>query len=268
MGVIRELPQQTYLLEYLPGTYGDFISGLISYSIEEFYDHVGDNGLDWNDRYWHEQDAKLARNRYPLSLRGGGYEHVENFTEFLLSHHCYTDLPSALKTDKTKMLFNTHPRIYDGAFRTIENKFEKTKCKFIIPDMSFDGACSIATNDYLSGFDHIIDKENNSIRELFQRFISKLQRLDEAIENIPETQLLRITKPEDITPDIISSYGTVNAEKFDEYKLDYLQRKDSMLEWNKDMIFEKMKVKEPERYRYFTYAYEHRKVLHDDAHRQ
>ena len=49
------LPEyQTYLLEYFPGSFGDFLAGLISYSIEEYYDcHSSEN---MNKRYWNRYD--------------------------------------------------------------------------------------------------------------------------------------------------------------------------------------------------------------------
>ena len=34
----EHLEQETFLLEYLPGTYGDYVSGIVSYSVDGFLD--------------------------------------------------------------------------------------------------------------------------------------------------------------------------------------------------------------------------------------
>ena len=65
---LSDIGYETHLLEYYPGTYGDFVSGLITYSIEEFVDtYELDNK---RDRYWtYAGEASLLRNRYELSKR-------------------------------------------------------------------------------------------------------------------------------------------------------------------------------------------------------
>lgn len=264
LGLPVELKQDSYLIEYLPGTYGDFVSGIISYSIEEFYEHYSETGLDWNDRYWNEHNSILQRNRYPLSLRGSGYEHVENFTEFMLAHHLYTCIPKSLDTKKTKILFNCHPRLGDGEFRVLDNKLYKTEFKFLLPKITFDIVFQCAVNDYLSGFDHLKDDKNNSKLELYQRFKYKLFKLEQAKKRIPEKNILHIEDIRDITPEHISFYGLVNEKKFKNYKDDYLQRKIDMLEWNTKRIYEKMRALNPDRYKIFRDVYENRHEIEID----
>ena len=64
-----------------------------------------------NDRYWTQDvGVDLIRNRYELSLRGNGYEFVENFSEHLLAHKIWILESSLLYERKygNKILFNCH----------------------------------------------------------------------------------------------------------------------------------------------------------------
>jgi len=260
----KRLSQKTYLLEYLPGTYGDFVSGIISYSIEEFYEHHGDVGLKWSKRYWNEEGSKLVRNRYAQSLRGAGYEHVERFTDFMLAHHTYLHFSDLFDSEKTKVLFNTHPKlrvISDiNVFRTVYNAFEYTTCKFLYINPTFENIIQCAVNEYMSGWDHLTDEKNNNKKELFFLFFNKLESLDLAKQQIPDDKLLKLDNIRDIKPSDISMYGDVNENKFLEYKEDYCNRKLDMLEWNTTRILEKMRILEPETLEFFKHAYEHREI--------
>ena len=269
MAIPLELSQQTYQIEYLPGTYGDFVCGIISYSIDEFYDHSSAVGLKWSSRYWNDSGSSLERNRYPMSLRGSGYEHVENYTEFMLSHHIFSIFSNVYTDPAKKILFNTHPSVLTHLedtqrFRTVNNKYKKTDCKFLMIDMSFESLFQSACNEYLSSNAHINDKENNSKRELFERFFNRIRLLDLVKEVIPEEKIFNIDNPREMTPETIEQYGTVDLNKFKHYHDDYCKRKLYMLEYNTKVILEKMKTLEPEKYKYFTHAYEHREVLTTD----
>lgn len=264
MAIPRKLPQKTYMLEYLPGTYGDFICGLISYSIDEFYDHHDEVGLDWKERYWKVEAAELQRNRYVMSLRGSGYEHVEYYTDFMLSHHVFLRFPNVYKSEKTKIMFNTHHSVVDFSFRTTKNKLTDTDCKFIVPKMSFYNIFQCVANEYFSSFAPTIDKENGNWVELFERFIHKLTLLDRIEEEIPSEKKFRIDNIRDISPEDIEYYGKVDVKKFEEYKQDYCNRKLDMLEWKTKRLHEKIRILEPEKYRYFEHAYDTRQILSDN----
>ena len=59
-----QLEQETPLLEYYAGTYGDYVCGIISYSIDGYYDdyvYLEDEG-----RYWKVEHSLVNRNRYSL----------------------------------------------------------------------------------------------------------------------------------------------------------------------------------------------------------
>lgn len=262
MPIPARIPQKAYLLEYLPGTYGDYIAGIISYSIDEFYDHHGDVGLPWEERYWVANGATIARNRYPLSLRGAGYEHVEHYTDLMLSHHVHLMFPDIFESEKTKAIFNCHPRLRDQAFRTLEinTNLLDAETKFLYIDPTFDNIFQCSVNEYFTGIDHITDRKNNNKQELFFGFLNKLKIHDRAKEEIPDNQLLKIGNLRDLSPEHIECYGEVNAEKFEEYKDYYCKQKLDMLEWNTSRLYEKMKMLEPERLEFFKYAYDHREI--------
>ena len=155
-----QLEQETHLLEYYAGTYGDYVAGIISYSIEDFYDNY--SHMSDSDRYWEVDNALVRRNRYALGLRGNGYEHVESYTDFMLSHKIWLEFqPHYNKMQPKKVLFNTHPRLILGTeysnpniYRTITNSFKSTKTKFISIPLDFDAIFKVACNEYYTSRIH------------------------------------------------------------------------------------------------------------------
>ena len=76
-----KLPYTTHLLEYNPGFFGDFVCGSITYSIDNYFDPNKNQ-----ERYWSQSDNHVPRNRYNMSLRGNGYEHIPLYNEIVLAH--------------------------------------------------------------------------------------------------------------------------------------------------------------------------------------
>lgn len=220
---LSDIGYETHLLEYYPGTYGDFVSGLITYSIEEFVDtYELDNK---RDRYWtYAGEASLLRNRYELSLRGNGYEFVETFSEHLLAHNLWIMYPKLVwhPQPNTKILFNCHPSIIDKKFRTTTNSFTNTKTKFLLLEDNFDIMLKSTINEYYSSID---DKSDLNKDVFFERFRDRLIVLRNAKNNISDDNILYVRDIDDISPEHISSYGNVNEELFYEYKNEYVSKK-------------------------------------------
>lgn len=219
---LSDIGYETYLLEYHPGTYGDFVSGLISYSIENFVDTYD---FTMNDRYWTQDvGVDLIRNRYELSLRGNGYEFVENFSEHLLAHKIWILESSLLHERKygNKILFNCHPCLVDDSYRTIKNNFTTTSTKFLLLEDNFDIMLKSTLNEYYTNSE---SKEgiNNDI--ILSRFENRLISLRNAKRSIPKSKVLYIKDIDYITPDDISVYGNVNEKKFNEYFNEYKELK-------------------------------------------
>lgn len=270
MAIPLKLKQKTHQLEYISGTYGDFVCGIISYAIDGFYDHTSAVGLDWRTRYWNDSDSALERNRYVMSLRGSGYEHVENYTDYMLSHHVFLRFQNVFEDESTDILFNTHPTVLPHLklherLRTLNNGYTDTDCKFLMIDMSFESVFQSACNEYLSSFAHTVDEKTGTKKELFERFFNRLIMFDTVNEYIPKEQIFDIGNPRTMRPETLEPYGKVTDEhKFNYYHSDYCHRKLDMLEYKSKVILEKMKAHEPEKYKYFTHAYEHREILHTD----
>lgn len=214
----------------MPGTYGDFVSGIISYSVEGFIDPCDPLYSD-NDKYWNANSAIVSRNKYPLSLRGGGYEHVIDYTEFMLAHHIflhYNDLLHDRFQKQQKLMFNTHTYIINNAtkFRTINNNFTKTKTKCLTIKDDFDIIFKSVCNEYFTSHTSHNDMNWNDFETMF---INRVTTLREIKKFIPSKQIIEIEDIQQFSPELISCYGNVDVNLFDEYfkeykelKLDYL----------------------------------------------
>lgn len=216
-----QLNQETHLLEYEPGTYGDFVSGIISYAVEGFIDPCNSEYTN-DERYWNANDAVVARNRYPLSLRGGGYEHVEHYTEFMIAHHIFIHYNGFLHIDELqnrKLLFNTHSYIRDLLkFRTTHNKFTKTKTKCLTIDDDFDIIFRSVCNEYFTSHPNYNDIEWEDFKTMFCNRVTKIRQIE---QHVPKELTLDIHDIDGVTPDSISSYGDVDVDRFDEYFSEY-----------------------------------------------
>ena len=183
----HELNFKTQLLEYQPGTYGDFVCAIISYSVDGFFD-PNDPVYNPNETYWKvTDDTVMLRNKYPLSLRGNGYEHVENYTEFLLAHRIYNDYPDIMAEHDLTLLFNTHMKltlndeIYCTDSRTMYNKFYKTNTMALTTDDNFDIIFMCACNEYYTSTENRKTDWDN----LYNRFKNKVREIRWLNENIP-----------------------------------------------------------------------------------
>ena len=240
-----QLEQETHLLEYYAGTYGDYVSGIISYSIEDFYDNYA--YMPDGDRYWEANNSLVRRNRYALSLRGGGYEHVENYTDFMLSHKIWLEFqPHYDKMQPKKVLFNTHPTFGHGdnptIYRTITNKFKNTKTKFLAIPLEFDAIFKVACNEYYTSRIHDSDTD---LETFFGVFSSQVSKQKGALECIPKEKLFVIEDIDKLSAKDIVLYGDVNREKFEEYKSNYNIEKMDLLNWYTKKLYKETKTNNP-----------------------
>lgn len=240
-GCLPVLPEyQTYLLEYLPGSFGDFLSGLISHSIEEYYD----SHENIAERYWHRYDTIVSpdvqkpdlvlKYGYTLSLKGEGWEHVPKYNDFILSHFCHNNHGEVFHNkDATKILFNCHPKASSSElgtkdFRSQHNDFKITKTFLVHPGKSFDILWLNTLNVYCTSPAYVWDKDNNNYNNLISRwkYMCEVRKLidDLGFETID------MGKISEITSDIIKPFGQVNEEKFQEMKDTFIEIKFNKLE--------------------------------------
>lgn len=227
-----ELDYNTYMLEYIPGTYGDFVCSIISYSVEDYFDPLNPLYTE-EDEYWKISGGTvMLRKQYPLSCRGGGYEHIEKYSEFMLAHKIFLDYP-ALLTNPTKvsenLLFNTHMRLDNNGIvskelsRTLTNTFTKTQIKCLTIDTSFDSILMSACNEHYTSTEEEILEPN--WKRIYGKFAHRLYTLDWIRKNVPEDKIFDIGNILNLNPDTISSYGKVNEEKFEKYLEEYKEQK-------------------------------------------
>lgn len=228
-----ELPYETHILEYLPGTYGDFVCAIISYSTDGFFD-PGNERWTRNEKYWKVNETAMLRNRYPLSCRGGGYEHVERYTEYMLSHRMYLDYPSFFTKEHAykKILFNTHFKLSrefsEFNCRTLFNDFTKTKSKALTIATDFDSIFMAANNEYYTSVG-----DDSSDKVDWKHLLEKLQNILKYTiwmnKNIPSENRLVVKDILKFNPNDISSYGNIDIKKFNEYFDEYYKKKLSIL---------------------------------------
>ena len=246
-----QLEQETHLLEYYAGTYGDYVAGIISYAIEDFYDNY--SHMPDSDRYWEVDNSLVRRNRYALGLRGNGYEHVENYTDFMLAHKIWLEFqPHFSKSSPNKILFNTHPRLvlgtkYDNPeiYRTITNNLKNTKTKFISIPLDFDAIFKVACNEYYTSRMHKLDTDTD-LTAFFGIFNSQVDKQKGALKCIPKEQLFVIEDIDKLSAKDLVSYGDVNREKFEEYKSNYNTEKMDLLNWYTKRLYQKTKANNPD----------------------
>jgi len=246
VGKINELSQETYLLEYFAGTYGDYISGLISYSVKGFYD---DYELKDQWRYWSVDYALVKRNRYSLSLRGGGYEFVEKYNELMLSRMIEDFRPHFDEMKPTKVLFNTHPRLVHNSqpdskehYRTLVNDFTKTKTIFLAVPLEFESIFKVACNEYYTSKMHT----ENNMEEFLQLFKLHADKQALAIKIIPDEKRFMLHDVDDISPKDIVQFGDVNRERFLYYQDMYNIQKMDLLNWHTQRLLKKTQYSNPE----------------------
>lgn len=233
MGFIPdELDYNTHMLEYMPGTYGDFVCSIISYSIEDFFDPCDPFYTD-EEEYWKISDKTvMLRKKYPLSCRGGGYEHIEKYTELMLGHKIFLDYPALLTNDvkvADNIMFNTHMKLENtGSFnseycRTLTNSFYKTKIKCLTIDTSFDSILMSACNEHYTSSEEAIKKPN--WKRLYGKFSHRLGAIKWIEENVPEEKIFPLGNIVDFNPEVISCYGKVDEEKFNHHLDAYKEQK-------------------------------------------
>ena len=246
MGKINVLPQETHLLEYFAGTYGDYISGLISYSVKGFYD---DYELKDQWRYWTVDYAVVKRNRYSLSLRGGGYEYVEKYNEFMLSHKIEECRPHFDEMKPNKVLFNTHPRlIHDSQpdskehYRTLVNDFTKTKTIFLAVPVEFETIFKVVCNEYYTSKMHT----ENNMEEFLQLFKLHADKQVFAQKVLPANKCFMLHDVDKIEPKDLVQFGDVDRERFLYYQDMYNIQKMDLLNWHTQRLLKKTQYSNPE----------------------
>ena len=220
---------QSYLLEYFPGSFGDFVSGLISYSIEEFYDTQW--SLQMRQRYWNRYDKILSpdaekpdlilKYEYLLSLKGDGWEHVEKYNDYMLSNFCHHKNRAVFHNkEATKILFNCHPRTSKSGssikdFRSQHNDFETTKTFLIHPGKTFEHLLLNSLNFYCTSPAFVWDKENDNYNNFISvwKFMVNSRKI---VDDFNFENIIDIRNVADISPDIIKPFGKVRANKFKE----------------------------------------------------
>lgn len=210
------------MIEYFPGTFGDFICSSICYSINDFFDPMSGEYTD-QDRWWVANNhATMKRNKYPLSCRGGGYEHVEKYTELMLEHMIFLDYPKFNDIVKdTKIMFNTHMKLNNSDSiliedsRTLTNSFSSTDIKFLTLETSFDNILMCTCNEYYTSLGDSMSKTNWETFFKMFAFLVKCSKWRDA--NVEIEKRLTINNILDVKPEDISYYGMVNEEKFFKY---------------------------------------------------
>jgi|GEM_PF-1937192 hypothetical protein len=246
----KKLNQQTHLLEYFAGTYGDYLSGIISYSVKGYYDNYAT--MDEHDRYWETDKAIVRRNRYALGLRGNGYEHVENYTDYMLSHKIWLDFqPHFDSLSPTKVLFNTHPRLildspYDNPeiYRTITNKFNSTHTKFLSISLDFNSMFKVACNEYYTSRMH--EEDDDALRAFYGVFKAQVDKQKGALICIPKDKLFVVNDIDNLSPKDISIYGDVDRERFIHYQDLYNLHKMDLLNWYTQRLLKKTRISRPD----------------------
>ena len=237
------LPEyQTYLLEYFPGSFGDFLSGLISYSIDEYYDCHSFENMD--KRYWNRYDTitgegsekpdLVLKYGYILSLKGDGWAHVPKYNDYILSHFCHHKHRGVFydKTS-TKLLFNCHPMITGTKletkhFRSQYHDFKITKTFLVHPGKSFDALWLNTLNFYCTSPGYVWDQENGNYANLISTW-SYMCGVRKMLDDF-EFDMIDIGKISEISPDIIKPFGKVRATKFKEMKDAFIEIKFNKLE--------------------------------------
>lgn len=251
MHIPNEIKIDTHLLEYNPGVYGDFVCGIVAYSVDGFFDPCNRDYTD-NEKYWYSNNSSILRNQYPMSCRGNGYEHVERYTEFMLAHKMFLDYP-ALLDDGTisrfeSMIFNTHSglpynneshNISTELCRTITNGFTKTRTKFLTIDTSFDSIFMSACNEYYTSNGN--EREAVNFKNLFSKFTNRIKTSRWVEKHLTNEQKLYIGDINNFNSDCISYYGNVNQGKFDEYLKEYEEQKLKILRKLTDRTLKQLK---------------------------
>jgi len=230
-----ELDFDSHMIEYFPGTYGDFVCAIISYSIDEFFDPV-DPAWTRENAYWRSsENTIMLRNKYPLSCRGNGYEHVEKYTELMLGHKIFLDYPDLLIKNHNykKIMFNTHMRLNNNNAteldsRTLNNNFTKTRVKALTIDMDFDSILMSVCNEYFTSTERSIS--NPDIKKIGVMFSNRVKTLKWTERHIPEEKKLKIGNILEFNPSVIQQYGNVNEQKFNEYFKEYSEKKLELLQ--------------------------------------
>lgn len=246
----------TYVIEYFPGTYGDFISSLITYSIGDFY--YPEKELN---EYITVNKAVLYNKSFFLQLRGAGYDFVENFTEFMLAQTVFSQQPEILNNPDNygkKLLFNTHnrlaPKLYGKEhIRTYYNQFDKTQIKYLMLDMSFDSIFLSACNEYYTCVSHKPSETEWDM--LFACFYLRVQNMKFVSDLLPSEKLLNVNDINNLDIDCFSYYGSINEQRFDEY---YNTYKDNKLNFLNRLVYKRLsEIKEHDTlYNKFKTAYE------------
>lgn len=240
MKIPEVLDFETHMLEYFPGTYGDSISGIVSYAVDGFYDPDSDDYAFDDDKsrpgdYWNANGAIVKRNRYLLSCRGNGYEHVEKYNEAMLGHKIFLDFPILLSDDPlfknrpTKLMFNTHmkyepkPVLFPEQCRTLHNDFTQTDVKHLTMGMEYDTLFLSACNEYYTSQSHEVSDTNWKV--LYQMFRNRIRNMLWVENNVPKEKTVNIGDIVKLSPESVECYGNVNEEKFDAYCSQYREEK-------------------------------------------
>lgn len=257
----NEIKIGTHMLEYNPGVYGDFICDIVSNSVDGFFSPR----YKENERYWYSNNSSILRNQYPLSCRGGGYEHVERYTEFMLAHKMFLDFPElvddAILSGYENMIFNTHPKlpksnqfnsISANLCRTLNNDFTKTNIKFLTIEDSFDSIFLSTCNEYFTsnGSQRKVD-----IKQLFIMFVSRIKVSRWTNRCLTDEQKLYIGDINKFDSDCIRCYGNVNQAKFDAHLKEFQEKKLTILQKLSNRTLNNIKST-PDYYKKFTTHFE------------
>ena len=239
------ISQNKHLLEYIPGTYGDIVSNLIACTVDGFFNPNIDN-----DEYWNHNNSLISRNKYILSLRGNGYEHIEHYTDLVMDHFidCLGEkYQQPLESDKfTDVLFNTHPKLLmarhhkiKSITRTLSSTANLISNRYLTLETNFDTILMSAANVYLTTYDtHPTTVKDN--QKFYMYFYNTLKYNTWAKKSLPADNLLNIDCISKITPEHISVYGNVNENKFEEMLDSYKKEKLTALQKNTYILSKKL----------------------------
>lgn len=228
MGIMRK-----HLVEYQPGTYGDFISNVVAYSVDGFY-------YNCDETFFHDAvyQATVPKINYEVSFRGGGYEFLPKLTDFIVDK-CVGRMGIDTSDD---MLFNMHPRWNEepmsiaDTFRTLTHTMTNCTAKFLTLDCEFDTILLAASNLFFvdnPDYSNSLKKNPLEIRRKFD-YIARIQSW--ANTHLANDQKLNIGCITALEPEMLSVYGNVDTDKFNELYNLYNERKMEQLVSLRDFV--------------------------------
>ena len=234
-----------HILEYFPGHFGDYISSIISHSVKLFYSD------DEYDSLWkpiNYNDA-IYRKKYARTLRGNGWEFVENYGDYHIDRFVHTEFRSLYEQKPMRYLFNLHPLLTecevlnDNDFRlklrTLTNKFNNVQIRYLYVENLLD----TVVNEYYTGPGSLWDSKNKNIENLksIVRNHKIIKHYTKILKKELEDKIITVPTIFSLTPEHIMCYGSVDVEKFSTFSKEFEVKKLENLRYKKYNLIDFLK---------------------------